>query len=141
MDAKTAKAQVLIGPRQLELQEFPLPEIGPDDGLLMMERCGLCGSDIEEYEGSLVKLGYDKPMIPGHELVGKVVKVGEHAARRWNVRPGDRVAVEVHIPCMECRNCQSGRTNNCNGSPLVPHTGFGAYGVIATDVAPSLFGG
>ena len=45
----TALAAVLTGPRKLEMRDFPIPEIGPDDGLLRVEANGLCGTDYHQY--------------------------------------------------------------------------------------------
>jgi threonine dehydrogenase-like Zn-dependent dehydrogenase len=49
----TARAMVQTGPRQLELRALPLPEIDADSGLLRVEACGICGSDYEQYTGTL----------------------------------------------------------------------------------------
>src|SRR2546426_55588 len=49
----TSRAIVQTAPRTLELRELPLPEIGPDDALLQVEACGICGSDYEQDEGAL----------------------------------------------------------------------------------------
>jgi threonine dehydrogenase-like Zn-dependent dehydrogenase len=84
------RAAVQVGPRSIEVQEFPKPSIGPDDGLLRVERCGICGSDVEHYKGQL-RANY--PSIPGHEPLGIIEDLGDRAAERWGVQPGDRVAV------------------------------------------------
>ena len=63
--ADTVRAAVQLGPRQIEIQEFSRPQIGPDDGLLRVEANGICGSDVETYKGHLGKA--DGPFIPGHE--------------------------------------------------------------------------
>src|SRR3990170_2923695 len=89
---RTVPAAVTPAPLRTELRRLPVPEIGPDEGLLAVEACGLCGTDWDFYtrrRGS--HLG---PLILGHEIVGRILAVGEQAARRWNVRSGDRVAVE-----------------------------------------------
>jgi threonine dehydrogenase-like Zn-dependent dehydrogenase len=49
--ADTVRAAVQLGPRQIEIQEFPRPRIGPDHGLLRVEANGICGSDVETYKG------------------------------------------------------------------------------------------
>jgi hypothetical protein len=65
-------AAVLVKPRTLELREFPRPAVGPDDALLRIEACGICGSDYEQYEGHLPDTeDYRQfPVIPGHEPLG-----------------------------------------------------------------------
>ena len=87
---KMVRAAVQVGPRQIEMREFPRPSIGPDDGLLRVEACGICGSDVEQYRSP--RGGGRTPVIPGHEPLGIVEEVGDRAAARWGVRPGDRVA-------------------------------------------------
>ena len=115
------------------MRELPLPEIGPEDGLLQVEACGICGSDYEQFQGALpVRF----PVIPGHEPVGRIVELGDEAARRWGVQVGDRVAVETLIPCGFCRNCVSGAYRLCNG-----HKRMNAYGYLGVDVPPGLWGG
>ncbi|HEV8575017.1 MAG TPA: zinc-binding dehydrogenase [Dehalococcoidia bacterium] len=115
------------------MRELPLPEIGAEDGLLQIEACGICGSDYEQYEGALpVRF----PVIPGHEPVGRIVKIGDEAARRWRVQVGDRVCVETLIPCGFCANCVRGEYRLCNG-----HRRMNAYGYLSVDLAPGLWGG
>src|SRR5918992_6414474 len=95
--ADTVRAAVQVAPRQIELREFPRPTIGPDDGLLRVEANGICGSDVESYRGHL---GMGRgPTIPGHEPMGIIEEIGDRAAERWGVQPGDRVALEVIVPC------------------------------------------
>src|SRR5438876_6782689 len=101
----SARAQILEEPRRLAAREFPLPEIGDDDGLLRVEACGLCGTDHEQYTGALPVAA---PFVPGHESVGIVERIGRNAGERWGVREGDRVAVEVFLSCRECGPCLAG---------------------------------
>ncbi|MEK7371692.1 MAG: alcohol dehydrogenase catalytic domain-containing protein, partial [candidate division NC10 bacterium] len=49
----SAKAAVLLRPQTLEVRDFPLPAIGPDEALLRLEACGICGTDYEQYEGEV----------------------------------------------------------------------------------------
>jgi len=70
------KAVVQTGPRALELREVALPErIGPEEGLLRVDACGICGSDYEQYAGVISGLPF--PLIPGHEPVGTIVELGD----------------------------------------------------------------
>jgi D-arabinose 1-dehydrogenase-like Zn-dependent alcohol dehydrogenase len=67
--ADMIRAVVQTGPRRLEMREFPRPVIGPDGGgLLRVEACGICGSDVEQYKGHLSQQWL--PMVPGHEPLG-----------------------------------------------------------------------
>ena len=72
--------------------------------LLRVEACGICGSDAEQYAGVIpVRM----PLIPGHEPLGIIERIGDRAAKRWGVNVGDRVAVEALIRCGYCRDCLS----------------------------------
>jgi len=121
--AATSRAVVQTAPRKLEFRELPLPEIGDDDGLLRVEACGICGSDYEQYEGVLpVRL----PVVPGHEPVGRIERIGPRAAERWGVAEGERVAVEALLPSAE---------------GLIGRGGLSAYGYLSVDRPPGLWGG
>ena len=115
------------------MRELPLPEVGPDDGLLRVEACGICGSDYEQYAGAL-PVRY--PAIPGHEPVGRIAEIGEDAARCWDVAVGDRVGVEALVPCGTCRDCLAGTPRLCSGRP-----GVASYGFLGLDLPPGLWGG
>lgn len=143
MSSATATAAVLTGPETLELRELPVPEIGDEDGILAVEACGICGADIEQFAGEGLDLitsrypdGYF-PIIPGHEIVGRIERIGASAAVRWGVKEGDRVAVEPNLPCKRCRECLSG-TRHCLDRSI---PGFPAYSQLPLSVSPSLWGG
>ena len=63
----TARALVLSKPHTLVAQDFPLPQVNAADGLLRVEACGLCGTDLEQYTGAM-SAGF--AFIPGHEIIG-----------------------------------------------------------------------
>lgn len=128
---------VQTGARSLELRDFPLPPIGHDDALLRVEACGICGTDVEQYRGELdgtIALRY--PLIPGHEPVGTIERIGDGAAARWGVDVGDRVAVENFLPCGACPGCLTGSYEHCTGWDRLM-----AYGFIGIDREPALWGG
>jgi threonine dehydrogenase-like Zn-dependent dehydrogenase len=134
--ADTVRAVVQTGPRRLELREFPRPVIGPDGGgLLRVEACGICGSDVEQYKGHLSQQWL--PMVPGHEPLGIVEEASPSACERWGVQPGDRVAVEILIPCRSCDLCLAGRYMSCrrrigsHGGSNPPERGLGLWGGFA----------
>jgi alcohol dehydrogenase len=124
---------VLVEPRQLELRELPLPATSDDDALLRVEACGLCGTDHEEYTGVLPA---NFAFVPGHETVGVIERIGREAARLWDVKEGDRVAVEVFLSCRECDECLAGAYNRCREHGLRD-----MYGFISVDKPPALWGG
>jgi threonine dehydrogenase-like Zn-dependent dehydrogenase len=126
------RAAVQVAPGQLELREFPRPETGADDGLLRVEANGICGSDVETFRGHM---GGPRPaFIPGHEPLGIIEEVGDRAAERWGVQVGDRVALEVIVPCRACQDCLTGRYQFCRNRKY-------GHGVTSIDTAPALWGG
>jgi alcohol dehydrogenase len=116
-----AEALVLAEPRRLERRAFPLPRVGPRDGLLRVEACGLCGTDHEQYTGHLPSA---HAFVPGHEVVGVLEEVGAEAEARWGVRAGQRVAVEVFQSCRECDACKAGLYRRCERNGLRTMIGF-----------------
>jgi len=120
---------VLTEPRRLEPRELPVPDIDDDSGLLRVEACGICGSDYEQFEGVL---GTPTPVVPGHEPVGIIERIGDRAARRWGVDVGDRVAVETILSCRYCARCVAGEYQLCDRRRM--------YSFIPLDVQPGLWG-
>ena len=131
--ARAVRAAVLEAPGRLVLTDLPRPRIGDDDGILRVEACGLCGTDHEQFTGELFG---GAPLIPGHETVGVVEELGPAAARRFGVRVGDRVAVEVFQSCRRCPPCVAGAVRHC-----VAHGLADAYGFTPRHRTPGLWGG
>lgn len=128
-----------VADRRFELMEHPVPPVGPGEGLLRVEACGLCGSDVEQYKGAFIAKGIvSYPVIPGHEPVGVIEEIGAEAARAWGVRVGDRVAVEPHLSCGLCRACLEGTYHLCKA---IRPQGLPAYGFLPMDVGHGLWGG
>jgi len=136
---QTARAAVTPAALATELRTLSVPSVGPDDGLLRVEACGLCGTDWDFYTRRRgAHLG---TLILGHEIVGRIVAIGERAAQRWKVKPGDRVAVEEFLPCGHCEFCFSGRPAMCEATDSRSEKPFLRYGATPIDVPPGLWGG
>src|SRR5690606_4609851 len=73
-EGKTMKALLLTDYKRLEVTEVDEPQMGPEDVLIQVEACGICGSDIHGYDGSTGRR--IPPLIMGHEAAGIVVSVG-----------------------------------------------------------------
>ena len=110
-DGKVLSA-VLEAPERMVLRQFDLPEIHEDDGLLQVEVAGICHTDVGLYHGTTK---YALPLIMGHEIVGRIAKIGPAAAQRWGVQEGDRVTVESKVRCGFCRACVAGDYKYCSG--------------------------
>jgi L-iditol 2-dehydrogenase len=92
----------------VEVEERPVPDVGPHDVLLEVSHCGICGSDIH-----FVLEGWGQPgSVEGHEWAGRVVAVGD-AVTRWSV--GDEVVGGPSPRCGDCAYCRAGRPSLCTG--------------------------
>jgi 2-desacetyl-2-hydroxyethyl bacteriochlorophyllide A dehydrogenase len=116
------KGLVLFSDGSYALQEMPEPAIGrnvfsPQDVLIEVGYCGICGSDVHKWKDS-DKKGVSSPtsaVVTGHEIVGTAKEVGREVV---GVKPGDRVVCElVTFYCGRCINCQTGRINICCNMP------------------------
>jgi len=99
---------MLVEPEQFVLQEVPIPEPGPAEVILEVERVGICGSDVHIYHGLSPRTR--PPLVLGHEFSGTIHSVGT-GVRGFKV--SDRVAAEPLIECGRCTYCRSGRYNLC----------------------------
>ena len=102
------KALTLTAPSQFTYGDTPEPELGPDEVLVEVKACGICGSDIHGMDGSSGRR--IPPIIMGHEASGVVARVGSNVTG-WSA--GDRVAFDSMIYCGECESCRTGHTNLC----------------------------
>ena len=127
---KNSFAMVQTGVRSLEPRDIPIPEIDENSAILELEACGICGSDYEQYEGALRT---PMPVVPGHEPLGRIAKIGDVAAARWGVDVGDRVAVETMLSCRHCATCFGGRYHLCENRRI--------YSYIPLTESPGLWGG
>ena len=98
----------------LEVRPVPDPQPGPDDVLLRVKACGVCGSDIHFYERDkddyILYPGLTKfPTTTGHEFSGEVVEVGKNVK---SLKAGDMVTAEEMIWCGYCTPCRNGFPNH-----------------------------
>lgn len=131
------RAQVLErqGPaeeRPLRLRELPTPEPRPGQVLIRISACGVCHTDLHIVEGDLPLR--KKPVIPGHEIVGRVTALGPDVT---GLSVGERVgAAWLHWTCGECRFCRRGQENLCENARFTGWDvdgGFAEYTVAVAD--------
>lgn len=91
--------------KDIRVVEQPIPQIAPDEILVKVKACGICGTDLLEW----YRL-HRAPLVLGHEIAGEVVEVG---AEVENVKVGQRVAVAHHVPCNSCQYCLTDRHTVC----------------------------
>jgi threonine dehydrogenase-like Zn-dependent dehydrogenase len=121
---------------ELEVRVWPDPEPGPQEVVLQVQACGVCGSDMHFYEtdkeGYILYPGLTKfPTILGHEFSGKVVETGREVS---TLKIGDMVTVEEMIWCGRCIPCRNGYPNHCLNLEEIGFTIPGAFAnYIAVD--------
>lgn len=103
------KALLLTEYKQMQVTEVDEPEVGPDDVLVQVEACGICGSDIHGYDGSTGRR--IPPLVMGHEAAGTVVATGANVD---DLPEGTRVTFDSMVSCGKCDFCRSGDGNLCD---------------------------
>jgi len=112
---------------RLREAELPAPEPGPGQVVVAVDACGVCRTDLHVVDGELPEPKL--PLVPGHQIVGRVLDVGEEAAR---FRTGDRVGIPwLAWTCGECRYCRSGRENLCDRARFTGYQLDGGYAELA----------
>lgn len=122
--ATTMQAMVLEQPgRPLVRRRRPVPSPAPGQLLVAVEACGVCRTDLHVVDGELPDPAL--PLIPGHEIVGRVAAVGE-GVNGWSV--GDRVGIPwLASTCGRCAFCTAGRENLCETPLFTGYTVDGGY--------------
>lgn len=118
------RAMVLEKPKEpLQLQEWDIPSPGAGQVLLRVSACGICRTDLHIVDGELTQPKL--PLIPGHQIVGRVVAVG---AGVQQFRVGDRVGVPwLGKTCQHCRYCLKGQENLCDDALFTGYQINGGY--------------
>jgi propanol-preferring alcohol dehydrogenase len=104
-----------------------VPDVGPGQVLVRVDACGVCRTDLHVVDGELPEPKL--PLVPGHQIVGRVVEDGERFAA------GDRVGIPwLGWTCGECRYCLSGRENLCDRARFTGYQLDGGYAeLVAAD--------
>jgi len=100
------KAAVYYSSEDIRVEDVSKPKIGPDEILVEMKACGVCGSDLMDWY-----LTDRAPLVLGHEPAGVVAKVGEKVR---DYQLGDRVFVHHHVACLTCHYCIHGDYTLCS---------------------------
>ncbi|WP_221930642.1 L-threonine 3-dehydrogenase [Paracoccus marinus] len=98
----------------LWMEEVPVPEPGPNEVLIRVNKTAICGTDVhiwnwDEWASKTIPV----PMVTGHEFCGTVAETGSAVTR---FQRGQRVSGEGHITCGHCRNCRAGRGHLCRNT-------------------------
>lgn len=133
------KASRYYGKRDIRFEEIDVPKIAPDEALIKVMRCGICGTDLHEYTHGPLTTWFDKPhpmtgqlgpLVMGHEFSGIIEELGPECDKeKWHV--GDRVCVMPLMHCGKCKYCRRGLEHLCEKFAAIglqwPYGGFGEY--------------
>ena len=127
------KAVVYHGPNDLRLEDRQIPEIKFDEALLRVLSACICGTDLRILHGNHRLYPPGTIRIPGHEVVGELVKLGSQVS---GLQTGQRVFVAPNMGCGHCPQCVSGNNNLCKDYIAIGLTmdgAFAEYMVIPTE--------
>jgi len=135
------KALLLTEYKKLELTEMPVPAVGPEDVLIRVRACGICGSDVHGYDGSSGRRV--PPLVMGHEASGVVAGYGSSVT---GLAEGDRVTFDSTVYCGKCFFCRRGEINLCDRRNVLGvstgeyrrHGAFAEYIVVPQHIVYSL---
>jgi L-iditol 2-dehydrogenase len=120
--------------KPIVIEDLADPRPGPDDLLIKVHRCGVCGTDLSMTKGGLFQFGAGSQF--GHEYAGEIIEVGKNVSG-WE--PGERIAVLPSVACGECQACRShGNNVLCHASPAGAMVGFAEFAKVPTSVATRL---
>ncbi|MGC8816706.1 MAG: zinc-dependent alcohol dehydrogenase family protein [Candidatus Hadarchaeum sp.] len=123
-----------VGERPLELVELPNPVPTDNQILVKVSACGICHTELDEIEGRVPPTKF--PIIPGHEIIGRVEKLGPDASK---FKVGDRVGIAwINWACGRCHFCRSGAENLCAEAKWTGKDadgGYAQYAVVSEDFA------
>ena len=125
------RAVIIDSPGKLRVGTIPDPTPHPNELVIRVGACGICGTDLHIIDGESPLAHY--PVVPGHEFAGEVVALGTHVEQdALNIKVGDRVAIEPNITCGRCEFCRTGHENLCLNYAAI---GVTTNGAIAEYVA------
>ncbi len=107
----TMKSAVFHGKCDIRVEEREIPSVGPEEVLIKVMACGVCGSDVHIFEGDQGSTTTVPPLIQGHEFAGIIAEVGENV-KGWKV--GDHVCADPADNCNECYYCLNGLMSHCD---------------------------
>ena len=129
------RAMVLKRPgERLVMEERAEPRPGAGELLLQVEACGVCRTDLHVVDGDLPDPRL--PIVPGHEIVGRVVAKGEGVATPLGARMG---APWLGHTCGHCPYCRTGHENLCDAPLFTGYTRDGASRAMRSSTRPTPF--
>jgi L-iditol 2-dehydrogenase len=123
------KAAVYQGKYNLKVRDVEKGAPGPDEVVVKVQACGVCGTDLHIYEGAEGAAKCEPPTILGHEFSGIVHEVGFNVK---SFKPGDRVCVDPNDMCGKCCFCRNGKAHLCENMTGIGTTVNGGFAEFCT---------
>ena len=135
------KAWVFYEPLKMEWEEIDIPQLGPDEVLVRVKACGICGSDIAYYWGDspLETPNGKGPLVLGHELSGEIVEIGDIPQGLGLFEVGDRVTIDPVQYCNACEVCKKGQPNLCENKSVLGVSVDGGFAQYMKSKYTSIF--
>jgi (R,R)-butanediol dehydrogenase/meso-butanediol dehydrogenase/diacetyl reductase len=124
------RAAVFRGVRKIDITDVPKPKPDPNDVLIKVKYCGICGSDVGSYKTGT----YEEGLVIGHEFSGEIVELGRDVAD-WKL--GDRVIANGVRPCGSCYFCHHNRPSLCDNVQMCGVSfdgGFAEFVKVPSDI-------
>jgi L-iditol 2-dehydrogenase len=122
--------------KAISIEELPDPKPGPDDVIIKVHRCGICGTDLSMTKGGMWDFGAGSQF--GHEYAGEIIEIGNRVS---GFRVGERISVLPSLACGQCEACRShGNNVLCQAKPGTAMVGFAELARVPTNVAIRLPG-
>jgi L-iditol 2-dehydrogenase len=102
----TVRVAKLYSFNDIRIEDIPIPDVGPGDALISTAACGICSGDVMPWY-----IEKKAPLVLGHEPAGVIIETGNEVT---SFKPGDRVFVHHHAPCLSCRHCIRGNYVQCD---------------------------
>src|SRR6266540_3265672 len=124
------RAAIVDRPGQIRVGNVPDPTPRPDEIVVRVGACGICGTDVHIADGEFPPTPY--PIVPGHEFSGTVAAVGTGVAELLGrdaatISEGARVAIDPSLYCGHCHFCRRGHDNLCLNWAAIGDTVAGAF--------------
>ncbi|MHC4443173.1 MAG: zinc-dependent alcohol dehydrogenase family protein [Planctomycetota bacterium] len=129
------KAAVFLEQQKIQLQELNQPTPGPDQVLVRVTACGVCGTDVHIYHGHLTK-NIQPPVVLGHEIAGIIEAVGANVK---HLQPGQNVCVDPVIGCGSCQFCHIARPNLCENPTIIGYVLNGGFAQFLIAPATNIY--
>ena len=129
------QAAVFVEDHRIEVQDLPKPAPAPDEVIVKVAACGVCGTDVHIYHGHLQN-EVQPPVVPGHEIAGTIESVGSDVTY---FRQSQNVCIDPVVACGCCRYCRMARPNLCPNLATIGYVRNGGFAQFTAAPAANIY--